>query len=85
MSEARGKKKSLSEGPTCEGNPLFPCASCTNKAIKMFKATAALYNVLPFWELIPGILELIRICLDNKHFELIISENNEKLKSSFRF
>lgn len=59
MSEARGKKKLLSEGPTCDGNPVFPCASCTNKAFKMFKVTAAVYNVLPFWELIPEIPELL--------------------------
>lgn len=54
-----GKKKLLSEGPTCDGNPVFPCASCTNKAFKMFKVTAAVYNVLPFWELIPEIPELL--------------------------
>lgn len=59
MSEAGGKKKLLSEGLTYEGNPVVSCASCTNKAFKMFKATAAVYNLLTFWELIPEIPELL--------------------------
>lgn len=49
----------LSVGPTYERNLVVPRASCTNKAIKMIKAAAAMYNVLPFWELIPEIHELI--------------------------
>lgn len=56
---------------------MFPCASCTNKAFKMFKATAAVYNVLPVWELIPEIPELLSICFDSKHFDLVVSEKNE--------
>lgn len=43
----------------------------------MFKATAAVYNVLTFWELIPETPELLWISLDIKHFNLVVSEKNE--------
>jgi len=50
ISKAEGKKKSPTEGPTYEGNPVFPCASCRNNVIKVFKASAAVYDVLlAFW------------------------------------
>lgn len=79
VSEAEGKKKLPTEGPTYEGNPVFLCASCTNNAIKMFKATAPMYNVLlSFWQLLPEVRQLIWICFDIKYFDLVISENNKK-------
>lgn len=48
---------------TCEENRAFPCALCRNNAIKMFKATVPVYNVLLSWQLLPEALELIGICL----------------------
>lgn len=69
----------ISEGPTYEGNPVFPCASCTKNAVKTFKATAPVYNtLLASWQLVPEVPELIWICLDIKYFDVVISENNKK-------
>lgn len=58
MSEAGGNKKLLSEGRTYDRNPVFSCASHTNKMFKIFKITAAEYKST-FWGLIPEILELL--------------------------
>lgn len=75
----RREEELLTEGPTYEGNPVFPCASCTNNAIKMLKATASVYNILlPSWQLLPEVPELIWICLDIKYVDLVISENNKR-------
>lgn len=78
MSEVEGKKKLATEQPTYEGNPVFLCAPCTNNTN---------YNViLPFWQLLPEIPELVWICLDIKYFDPVNTEiiKNKHLLSDSR-
>lgn len=45
----------------------------------MFKAIAPVYNVLfPNWHLLSELPELIRIYLDVKYFDLVVSENKQQ-------